>query len=301
MKRDPSQEFILSPSAVLRVNSVEGLRISFGFRRMKSLDKNSYRSARRGSRRKNCATETTRTRWRRAILIRSRSRLRSSSLVTKYFALPWMAASRISSSSGSRHIFSSPGVSTTVARAAINRTNASASRCGYLNRRINRGRLRTSAISVSWDSDVTALNLSRLQAATTCPGGPEGFRKAETQTLVSSRARSGTAFRLDLGPSSTDFGVDISLRYGSRSRSHSAQQAVKFTTPLGFRAQTNRDARLFPQAKRLKRSKNAVFKDRLKGFFRGNFSFERCHTKDYIDEPTLGSIAMEGHDEENNS
>ena len=47
-------------------------------------ERNSYRFAWRASRRRNCLTETTRTRFRRAILIKSRSRLRSSSLVTKY-------------------------------------------------------------------------------------------------------------------------------------------------------------------------------------------------------------------------
>jgi len=37
MNRDPSQEFILSPSTSLRVNSVEGLRISFGFVKFRRL------------------------------------------------------------------------------------------------------------------------------------------------------------------------------------------------------------------------------------------------------------------------
>jgi hypothetical protein len=78
-------------------------------------ERNIYRFAWRASRRRNCLTEMTRTRFRRAILIKSRSRLRSSSLVTKYCALPPIAASTIWSSSGSRHICSSPDVCTTVA------------------------------------------------------------------------------------------------------------------------------------------------------------------------------------------
>ena len=84
-----------------------------------------YRFDWRASRRRNCLTDTTRTPWYR------------------------IAASRISSSSGSRQAFSSPEVSTNVARAAISLTNLSASRCGYLNLSKSLGRLRTSASSVS--------------------------------------------------------------------------------------------------------------------------------------------------------
>ena len=199
--------------------------------RMKTLNKNSYGSAWRASRRRNRLTETTRTPFLRAILIKSRSRLRSSSLVTKYCVFPLIAASRISSSSGSRQIFNSPVVGTAVARAAMSRTNNSASRCGYLNRRINRGRLRTSASSPSCVSEVTALNLSRRQAATTCPGGPEGFRKADIQTFVSSRTTSGTAFCLHLGSGSSDFRLDIALRNVFCPGLHSAQQAIQVALP----------------------------------------------------------------------
>ena len=73
----------------------------------------SYHFESRFNRRRNCLTETTRTRFRLAILIKSRSRLRSSSRVTRYCDLPTMAASRISSSSGSRQILSSPETCTT--------------------------------------------------------------------------------------------------------------------------------------------------------------------------------------------
>jgi len=245
------------------------------------------------NRRKNRLTETTRTRWRRAILIRSRSRLRSSSLVTKYLALPRMAASTIASSSGSRQILNSPDVCMTAARLAISLTKFSVSRCGYLNCRINRGRLRTSASSESCDKDVTTLYLSLSQLATTCPGGPVGFKNAETHTLVSSKTTSGTALRLDLGPGSTDFGLDISLWDCFGARPHSPQKTLKVSSPLRVRTQSNRDVRLFPQPERLQRSKNAVFIDRLKSLFRGHFSFEQCHNKDYSDAPTLRSIAME--------
>ena len=148
-----------------------------------------YRGATLESRRRKCRTETTRTRLLRAILMISRSRLRSSSLVTRYCALPWIAASRISLSSGSRQILSTPLVSTTEARAAINRIKVAASACVYLNRRVNRGRIRTSASSVSCDGEVTALNLLRLQATTSRPGGPEGFRKAETRRWYQAERR----------------------------------------------------------------------------------------------------------------
>jgi len=244
-------------------------------------------------RRRNCRTETTRTRLWRAILMRSRSRLRSSSLVTRYCALPWIAASRIASSSVSRQICSAPAVSATTARAAINRIKVSASPCVYLNRRVNRGRIKTSASSVSCDNDVTALNLLRLQAATTCPGGPEGFRKAETQTLVSSRATSGTASCLNVSTGLSDFGFDLFLSYSARSSAHFAHETFKVVAPLAFPTQRNRHARFFFQTKRLNRPKNAIFEDRLKRLFAQSLSLFNSHGEDYNRDPTLGSIAME--------
>jgi hypothetical protein len=59
---------------------------------MKGFRLSNYRLAMYDSRRRNCRTETTLTPLRRAILIRSRSRLRSSSLVTRYCAAPLIAA-----------------------------------------------------------------------------------------------------------------------------------------------------------------------------------------------------------------
>lgn len=210
----------------------------------------------RDSRRRNCLTETTRTRFRRAILIKSRSRLRSSSRVTRYCDLPTMAASRISSSSGSRQIFRSRAICTTVARAAINRTNVSASRCEYRNRRTNRGLVRTSAISLSREGDVTTLHSSYAQAAMTSPGGPSGLRKAEIQTLVSSRATSGTAFGFDLGSCSIHFGLNDVLwnRFGTSL--HSAKQTVKFLPPLSLWVKGDQNAGPLLQLKRSKRSKH---------------------------------------------
>ena len=199
----------------------------------------SYRYVRLERRRRNCRTDTTRTRLRRAILTRSRSRLRSSSLVTRYCALPWIAASRISSSSGSRQICSAPTVSTTAARAAIRRIKLAASECVYLNRRVNRGRMNTSASSVSCEDDVTASNWLRLQAATTCPGGPEGFRKAETHTLVSSRATSGTACCFHLSAGLCDCSFDLFLRYSACSSAHFAHKTFKVVTPFAFLTQGN--------------------------------------------------------------
>jgi len=252
-----------------------------------------YHGATLESRRRKCRTETTRTRLPRAILMRSRSRLRSSSLVTRYCALPWMAASKISSSSGSRQILSTPVVSTTEARAAINRIKVAASAWVYLNRRVNRGRIRTSASSVSCDGEVTALNLLRLQATTSRPGGPEGFRKAETQTLVSSRATSGTTSCLNVGAGLSDFGFDLSLWNSPGALAHLAHKTFNVATPFTFPTQGNRYARFLFQTKRHKRSKNAFFEDCLKSFIALSFSFLSCHREDYNRDPTVGSIGME--------
>jgi len=253
-----------------------------------------YRGATLESRWRNCRTETTRTRLRRAILMISRSRLRSSSLVTRYCALPWIAASRISSSSGSRQILSTPLVSTTEAWAAINRIKVAASAWVYLNRRVNRGRRRTSASSVSCDGEVTALKLLRLQAATSRPGGPEGFRKAETQTLVSSRATSGTTSYLNVGAGLSDFGFDLSLRYSPGALAHLAHKTFKVVTPFASPTYGNRYARFFFQTKRLKRSKNALFENCLKSFIDLGFSLLNCHGENYNRNQTVGSIGMEG-------
>ena len=242
------------------------------------------RPAARDSRRKNCLTDTTRTPWYRASLMRTRSRLRSSSRVTRYVAFPLIAASRISSSSGSRQACSSPEVSTNVARAAISLTNLSASRCEYLNLRESRGRLRTCASSVSCEMDVTALNLSLLHAVTTCPGGPEGLRKAETQTLVSSRATSGTAFSLDFGPSPSDFSLHDFLwdRFGPRL--HPREQTLQVVSPARLGIKCDQDARLRFQPEPPQRSQDPVFKHRMKRFFHRRDFFGQCHDLDYIGE-----------------
>ena len=226
--------------------------------------------------------------------MRSRSRLRSSSLVTRYCALPWIAASRISSSSRSRQICRAPEVSTTAARAAISLTNISASPRGYLNFLSRRGRLRTSASSASCESDVTTLNLLRLQAATTCPGGPEGLRKAETHTLVSSRATSGTARCLNVSAGLSDCSFDVFLRYSACSSAHFAHKTFKVVTPLAFLTQGNGHTRFFFQTKGLKRPKNAFLEDCLKSSFDRSYSLLISHGRDYNGDPTVGSIAMEG-------
>ena len=242
------------------------------------------RLAARDSRRKNCLTDTTRTPWCRAILMRSRSRLRSSSRVTRCVALPLIAASRISSSSGSRQAFSPPEIATNVARAVISLTNLAASHCEYLNLRKSRGRLRTCASSVSCERDVTALNLSRLHAVTTCPGGPEGLRKAETQTLVSSRATSGTAFSLDLGPSPSDFGLHnfLSDRFGTRL--HPREQALQVVSPAWLGIKRNQDTRFRFEPESPQRSQDAVFKHRMKRFFQPRDFFGQRHDLDYTGE-----------------
>jgi hypothetical protein len=245
------------------------------------------------NRRRKRLTETTRTRFCRAILIKSRSRLRSSSLVTRYCDLPTMAASRISSSSGSRQSLSSPEVCTSVARVAIRRINSSASSGEYSKRRSNRDLASTSAISPSCASDVTALNLSRLHAVTTCPGGPGGLRKAETQTLVSSRATSGTAVCLDLGSGLGDFRLDFSLRDPSGPALHPAQQTLQVVPPAPLRVKRNDHFGFVFQSKRAKRSEHAFFKDSFEGFVHRGFSFGQCHECDYNDHPAGGSMGTE--------
>ena len=256
---------------------------------MRTFETNIHRCARRESWRRNCLTETTRTRWRWATLIKSRSRLRSSSLVTRYRDLPRMAASRISLSSGSRHILSSPEICTTSARPAISRRNVSVSSRGYINRWINRGRLRTSPISASCERDVTTLKSSRRQAATTCPGGPGGFKKAETQTLVSSRATSGTGFRLDLGPCLGHLRLNDLLRNPFGANLHPVKQAFKLLPPPGLWAQGNQDVGLLFQSERSQRSQHPVFEHRSKRFFHWMISSRQCHRIHYSDASALRS------------
>jgi hypothetical protein len=265
---------------------------------MKTDERNSYRLAWRSSRRRNCLMETTRTRWRRAILIKSRSRLRSSSRVTRYCDLPTIAASKISSSSGSRHICSLPEICTMVVRAAINRTNTSASRLLYRNLCTNRGLLRTSAISPSCGSDVMALNSSSCQAVRTCPGGPVGLRKAETQTLVSSRTTSGTAFGFGLGSCSSHFRFNELLWDPFGTSFHSAKQAFKFFPPLPLGVKCDEDAGLLFQSKRSKRSQYPFLVNGSHRFFhRVDFSWQR-HEGDYNDAPSLrqAESTREHHD-----
>ena len=242
-----------------------------------------YRSAVRDSRRRNILMEMTLTPLRRAMLMRSRSRLRSSSLVTRYSAFPCIAASSISSSSGSRQIFNPPKVGTTSARAAISRTNNSTSSAVYRNRLLNRGRPRTSMISLSCDSEVTTRKSSFCQYPTTLPGGPVGLRNAETQTLLSRRATSGTAFCLDLGSGASHFRVDQFLRNRFTTRFHATKQTFQFLSPRQLCVESDQDASPFLQMKRPQGSKNAFFVNRLDFFFRGRIFFRQRHEIDYSD------------------
>ncbi len=246
-----------------------------------NLEENPQLFVRRERRRRNCLTETTRTRRRRRALIKPRSRLRSSSRVTRHCDWPTMAASKISLSSGSRHIFRSPEICTTLARAAISRTNVSASSAGYLNRRVNRGRLRTSAISASCERDMTTLKSSRRHLVITRPGGPVGFRKAETQTLVSSRATSGTVLRLHLGPCLTYFRLDDFLgdRFGTAS--HPPKQAFEVLPPLLLSVESDQDPGLLLQSERLKRSQHSIFIYGSERFFHWARSSRLCHNRYY--------------------
>ena len=251
---------------------------------MKTVETDVYRVARLESRWRNCLTDTTRTRWRLAILIKSRSRLRSSSRVTRCCALPRMAASKISSSSGSRQIFKSPDVSMMLARAAINLTSVSAS-CGeYLKRRVSLGRLRTSSISLSWESDVMTLKSPRRQRSITCPGGPVGLRKADTQTLVSSRATSGTAFCLDLVPGPRDFSLHDFLWNHFGARFHPREQALEIASPAWLRIERNQDAGFLFQSERSERSQDPVFEHGMKRFSRRYGFLGQRHDRHYSGE-----------------
>jgi len=246
-----------------------------------NFEENPHVFVRRERRRRNCLTETTRTRRRRRALIKSRSRLRSSSRVTRYCDWPRMAASKISLSSGSRHIFKSPEIWTTFARGAISRTNVSSSSGGYLNRRVNRGRLRTSAISASCEKDVTTLKSPCRHLVITCPGGPVGLRKAETQTLVSSRATSGTVPRLHLGPRLSHFRLDEFLWDGFGAGSHPTKQAFEVLPPLRLSVESNQDPGLLLQSERFKRSQHSIFVHGSKRFFRWTRSSGLCHNRHY--------------------
>ena len=265
-----------------------------GKRRSKigNIKENPQAFVRRERRRRNCLTETTRTRRRRRALIKSRSRLRSSSRVTRYCDWPRMAASKISLSSGSRHIFRSPETWTTFARAAISRTNVSTSSAGYLNRTVNRGRLRTSAISASCENDVTTLKSSRRHLVITCPGGPVGLRKAETQTLVSSRATNGTVPRLHLGPRLSHFRLDEFLWDHFGAGSHPTKQAFEVLPPLRLSAESNQDLGLFLQSERLQRSQHSIFVHGSKRFFRRTRSSGLCHNRHYSGAHMLGSRTL---------
>lgn len=256
---------------------------------MQPFEETSQVFVRRERRRRNCLTETTRTRRRRRALIKSRSRLISSSRVTRYCDWPRMAASKTSLSSGSRHILRSPEIWTTLARPAISRTNVSISSRRYLNRPINRGRLRTSTISASCEGDVTMLKSPRRQAATILPGGPAGLRKAETQTLVSSRATSGTAFRLDLSPRLSHFRLDDLLRDRFGAASHPVKQVVELLPPLRFQMEGNQNAGLFLQPEGFKRSQHPILVHRSNSFFRSMGSFGLRHNPHYSGAFALGS------------
>lgn len=192
--------------------------------------------------------------------------MRSSSLVTRYRDLPRMAASRISLSSGSRQTWRLPEIWTILARAAMSRTKVSASRRGYVNLRVNRGRPRTSAISAICESDVTVLKSPRRQLATTCPGGPVGFRKAEIQTLVSSRATSGTAFCLDLGPRARHLCFDDLLRDRLGASPHSAKQAFEVLLPLRLGIHGDKHAGLLFQSDWPQWPQHPVLEHRAKRF-----------------------------------
>jgi len=110
------------------------------------------------------------------------------------------------------------------------------------------------------------------------------LRKAETQTLVSSRATSGTAFSLDLGPSPSDFSLHdfLSDRFGTRL--HPREQALQVVSPAWLRIKRNQDTRFRFEPESPQRSQDAVFKHRMKRFFRPRDFFGQRHGLDYTGE-----------------
>jgi len=93
-----------------------------------------------------------------------------------------------------------------------------------------------------------------------------GFRKAEIQTLVSSRATSGTTFCLDLGSRSRDLCFDNLLRNRLGANLHSAEQALEVLPPLRLWIHGEKHARLVFQSDRPQRPQHAVLEHRPKSF-----------------------------------
>jgi hypothetical protein len=128
----------------------------------------------------------------------------------------------------------------------------------------------------------------------TCPGGPVGLRKAETQTLVSSRATSGTVLRLNLGPRSSHFRLDDFLwdRFGTAS--HPTKQAFEVLAPLRLSVESNQDPGLLLQSERLQRSQHSIFVHGSKRFFRRTRSSGLCHNQHYSGAFALRSSTPRG-------
>ena len=138
---------------------------------------------------------------------------------------------------------------------------------------------------------MTTVNWSRRQASTACPGGPEGLRNAETQTLLSSRATSGTAFRLDLGPCASHLVFDDRLRDRLRSDSHPSKHAVELRAPLRLWIKCDQDAGLLLKSKRPQGPQNPVLvHGSNRSFERMNF-FRQRHDTDYTDAPRRRQVA----------
>ena len=93
-----------------------------------------------------------------------------------------------------------------------------------------------------------------------------GFRKAETQTLVSSRATSGTTFCLDLGPRSRNLGFDNLLRNGLGTNLHSAEHTLEFLSPLRLGVHGDGHTGLVFQPDRPQRPQHPVLEHRPKSF-----------------------------------
>ena len=110
------------------------------------------------------------------------------------------------------------------------------------------------------------------------------MRKAETQKLVSSRATSGTAFGLDLGPSPSDFSLHdiLSDRFGTRL--HPREQTLQVVSPAWLGIKRNQDTRFRFEPESPQRSQHAVFKHRMKRFFQPHDFLGQRHDLNYIGE-----------------
>ncbi len=138
-------------------------------------------------------------------------------------------------------------------------------------------------------------NSARNQRDTTRPGWPVGFRKAETQTLVSSRPTMGSAFCLDLGPRACHLLLDNLLWGCLSANSHPTKQALEPVPPLRLPVQGNQDVRLFFQSNGSQGSQNPVLKNRPKSLLHRIAPLQRVLQEHCNEAPTRRSRKIRPH------